>query len=93
MLRTTAGGFAHALSLIYVLRDEPTVGEFKVVQRANLDLDVTIVARGGFDDASADRVSRLLKRQIGEGVEVRIRLVEQIEPDPSGKHRYVVSEC
>ena len=93
MLRTTAGGYAHALSVIYVLRDEPTVGEFKVVQRASLDLDVSIVTKGRFDDASAERLCRLLKRQIGDGIEVRVQPVDRIEPDPSGKHRYVVSEC
>jgi phenylacetate-CoA ligase len=93
MLRTKAGGYAHALSVIYVLRDEPAVGEFKITQRANLDLDVSIVTKGRFDDACASRVGGLLKHQIGDDIDVRIRLVDRIEPDPSGKHRYVVSEC
>lgn len=93
MLRTAAGGYAHALSVIYVLRDEPAVREFKVVQRANLDLDVFIVARGRFDAADARRVQTCLKRQIGERIDVRIHLVGEVRPDPSGKHRHVVSEC
>ncbi|MBN2560229.1 MAG: phenylacetate--CoA ligase family protein [Phycisphaerae bacterium] len=100
MLRTTAGGFAHALSVIYVLRDEPAVKEFKVVQRPNLDLDVSIVPRepaaegrrGAFDLARRGRVAELLKRQIGRDIGVHVHLVDEIRPDPSGKHRYVVSE-
>ena len=91
MLRTAAGGFAHALSVIYVLRDEPAVREFKIVQQSNLDLDVQIVPHGTFQDARRARVAGLLRRQIGSGIAVRIALVDEIPPDPSGKHRHVVS--
>ena len=91
MLRTSAGGVAHALSVIYVLRDEPTVREFKVVQQSNLDLDVLIIPRGPFEETCRRRITESLKRQIGRDIDVRIQLTEEIQPDPSGKHRYVVS--
>ncbi len=93
MLRTAAGGFAHALSVIYVLRDEPAVEEFKVVQQASLDLEVSIVPRAGVGGPRRQRISELLKRQIGRDIEVRISLVDEIRPDPSGKHRHVVSHA
>ncbi|MFH1418757.1 MAG: AMP-binding protein [Planctomycetota bacterium] len=93
MLRTAAGGFAHALSVIYVLRDEPTVGEFKIVQQRSLDLDVSVVPRGEFGPASRQRVCESLKRRIGEEIEVSISLTDRIHPDASGKHRHVVSEA
>ncbi|HVP13049.1 MAG TPA: hypothetical protein VMV94_17880, partial [Phycisphaerae bacterium] len=95
MLRTAGGGFAHALSVIYILRDEPGVREFKIVQRSNLDLDVFVVARRDrdFDASRTGRVVGMLKRQISKDSEVRIHLVDEIESDPSGKHRYVVSEA
>jgi hypothetical protein len=35
----------------------------------------------------------MLQRRIGRGVAVRLILVDQIVPDPSGKHRYVVSQA
>jgi len=93
MLRTTDGGFAHALSVIYCLRDEPAIREFKVVQRRNLHLDVSVVADDTFGQARKERVCRMLGRRIGQGVAVRLSLVDQIPPDPSGKHRYVVCEA
>lgn len=93
MLRTTDGGHAHALSAIYVLRDESPIDEFRVRQRANLDLEVSIVSRAGLDSACEDRIRRRLRQQIGEAVEVRINQVAEIPPEPSGKHRYVVSEA
>ena len=92
MLRTADGGFAHALSVIYVLRDEPGIRQFKVLQRTNLDLDVTIAAGDVFDAERRRHVCRSLQRQIGDDVAVRLHMVREIEPDPSGKYRYVVRE-
>lgn len=91
MLRTTAGGFTHALSVIYVLRDEPCVREFKIIQQPNLDLDVQLVPRAPLDAARQARIADQLKRRIGAAIEVRIHLRDEIPPDPSGKHRCVVS--
>ncbi len=93
MLRTAAGGFAHALSVIYVLRDEPAVGEFKIIQQQSLDLDVSVVPRGDFNPTSRERVRQSLKRRIGDEIEVSIKLTDRIQPDASGKHRYVVSKA
>ena len=90
MLRTLDGGYAHALSVIYVLRDEPGVEAFKVVQQPNCDLDVAIVPRGSFDRAGSERIVRGLRRQIGERASVRIHTVEAIPAESSGKYRYVV---
>ncbi len=91
MLRTVNGGHAHALSVMYVLREEAAVREFKVTQQPGLDLDVDVVPAAGFDCATGDRIRRGLRRRIGERVDVRINLVNAIRPDPSGKHRCVVS--
>ena len=93
MLRTTDGGVAHALSVIYVLREEPAIRQFKVVQQADLGLDVTVIADDRFDQPRRERVRRMLQRRIGRGIDVRLSLVDQIAPDPSGKHRYVVSRA
>jgi len=93
MLRTADGGVAHALSVIYVLREEPAIRQFKVVQQANLGLDVTVIADDRFDQPRRERVRRMLQRRIGRGIDVRLSLVDQIAPDPSGKHRYVVSRA
>lgn len=90
MLRTASGGLAHGLSVIYVLRELPEVAEFKVVQRANLDLDVAIVPRRDITSTQRARIASALRRQLGEAIEVRISLVDRIPPDPSGKHRQVV---
>ncbi len=42
------------------------------------------------DESGAEVVSGLQQR-MGDGVRIELRLVEQIPPEASGKHRYVVS--
>lgn len=92
LLRRADGGHAHALSVIYVLRNEPVVAEFKVTQRPGLDLDVEIVPRGPINAEHQSRISNLVSGQLG-GAAVRLHLRDSIAPDPSGKHRHVVSEA
>lgn len=86
------GGHAHALSVIYVLRETPGIREFKVIQRAGLDLDVALVPDREFDRVDQTSLANRIGRQLG-GVDVRLRLVDQIAPEKSGKFRYVVSEA
>ncbi len=90
MLRTADGGFAHGLSVIYVLRDVPAIQEFKIVQRPKLDLDVTLVLRRELSTAERVKIADQLKQRIGGSIEVRLNVVDRIAPDPSGKYRHVV---
>lgn len=90
MLRTADGGFAHGLSVIYVLRDLPAIVQFRIVQRPNLDLDVTLVLRRDLTASERDRIADQLKRRIGQDIEVRLIVADRIAPDPSGKYRHVV---
>jgi phenylacetate-CoA ligase len=91
MLRRADGGYAHALSVIYILRDEPGVEEFKVTQQPDRAIDVRVVPRPSFDAAAGKRLAERIERSLGGGLRVGVNPVAEIPPDPSGKHRYVVS--
>lgn len=90
MLRTSDGGYAHGLAVIYVLRAEPGVRQFKVVQQADLSLDVSVVADGVLEERRQDALRGQLRQRVGQDVDVRLEIVHAIEPDPSGKHRHIV---
>lgn len=85
------GTIMHALAAIYVLRAEPGVAAFKVVQHTPIALEVMVVPEAGWSDESARRVVEGLGARLGAGVDIRLRCVERIAPEASGKHRYVVS--
>ncbi len=91
-LRTTSGGHAHGLAAIYPLRSAPEIAEFRVVQRAGLDLDVFVVQRTNLSKPAEDAIRDELIKRIGP-VSVRINRVNQLAPMPSGKHRCVISEA
>jgi len=85
------GTIMHALSIIYVLREQESVREFKFIQQDTRRAEVLIVPRPGWDEASAARVVSGIQARLGQDCAVEISLVDSIAPEASGKHRYVVS--
>lgn len=85
------GTVMHGLALIYILRDQPGVREFKVVQET-LDLTrVYIVTEPPFQAESIDKIVSGLKQRLGSGVHVEVQQVANIPAEKSGKFRYIVS--
>lgn len=85
------GTIMHALSVIYVLREFKSINEFKFIQHSTAFCEILVVATPHW---SADDEQKLLQKmaaRLGDEVEVTVRLVERIEPEASGKYRYVVS--
>jgi phenylacetate-CoA ligase len=85
------GTVMHALAGIYVLRATPGVAEFKLIQHTLHDLEVLVVTGPGWSDAGAKAIEAGLQGRLGEDMRVRVCKVDQIAPEASGKHRYVVS--
>jgi phenylacetate-CoA ligase len=85
------GRIMHALALIYVLRAVPGVGTFKLIQHAVDRVEVLLVPDQAWRDAAAAEITDGLKARLGAELRVELRLLEEIPPEASGKHRYVVS--
>jgi phenylacetate-CoA ligase len=85
------GAVMHALSVIYVLRAVEGVREFKIIQRSVGHLDVLVVPGPAWQDSAKEGIVAQLRRRMESPVRVDINLVDDIPPEASGKHRYVVS--
>jgi phenylacetate-CoA ligase len=85
------GTIMHALAVIYVLRAEQGIAEFKVVQHTLRELEVLIVPTAQWDEHARTRLLEGLSARLGEGVQIEARLVGRIPAEASGKFRYVVS--
>ncbi len=85
------GTIMHALAGIYVLRAVDGVGEFKLIQHDRLDLEVLVVPNGRWQSDMTQAIEAGLKKRLGDDVVIRVRLLDTIPPEASGKHRYVVS--
>jgi phenylacetate-CoA ligase len=85
------GSIMHALAGIYVLRATEGVAEFKLIQHSLRDVEVLVVPSSRWSPASEQAIGAGLRQRLGEAVRVTVRVVENIAPEASGKHRYVVS--
>lgn len=85
------GAIMHALAGIYVLRAVDGVGEFKLIQHDRLDLEVLVVPNPRWQPEMTRSIEAGLKKRLGDDVVLRVRLLDTIPPEASGKHRYVVS--
>jgi len=87
------GTVMHGLALIYILRDLPGIASFKIVQESRQQVRVLIVAAQDFPSAAEQRIRDGFRARLGASVDVGIERVDVIEPERSGKFRYVVSHA
>ena len=85
------GRVAHGAVTSHVVRDERGVIAFKTIQHEVDAFEVLLEVDGQFDAAAPVRIRERYQRLFGAGLRVDVRVVARIEPDPSGKRRYVVS--
>jgi phenylacetate-CoA ligase len=85
------GTIMHALAVIYVLRAIEGVERFKCVQHSMREMEVLVVPGAGWKPDAAQKIINGLRARLGEEVAVKLELVDDIAPEASGKHRYVVS--
>ncbi len=85
------GTIMHALAGIYVLRAVEGVAEFKLIQHALTEVEVLVVTGPRWRPERTVAIESGLRQRLGHEVRVTVRMVEQITPEASGKHRYVVS--
>jgi phenylacetate-CoA ligase len=85
------GTIMHALAGIYVLRAVEGVGEFKIVQHDARSLEVLVVPNPRWQAEMSAAIVSGVQQRLGADVRIEVRLVDDIPPEASGKHRYVVS--
>ena len=85
------GTIMHALAVIYVLRSVEGIAQFKCIQHGTLQMEVQIVPGASWDEQAGQAVIQGLRARLGQNLQVGLTLMDDIPPEASGKHRYVVS--
>ncbi|MDN5870623.1 MAG: AMP-binding protein [Nitrococcus sp.] len=85
------GTVMHGLALIYTVREQPEVAQFKIIQESLKRTRVLIVPGAAFGPAVAERIRNGLRQRLGVDVEISVEQVNQVPTELSGKYRYVVS--
>lgn len=92
-LAGSEGRRVHGSAANYVMREMPQVAQYRLVQRADLSLDIEVIANGPWGEAETRAVTRGMQGILHAEVPVRLKLVDHIAPSPSGKYRWVESEA
>lgn len=90
-LVTPRGRVLHALSVIYILRDQPAVQEFHVVQESLDHLLVKIVTTRSLTSREEAKIRQEFRTVVGSEVSLDLQEVPHITRTRSGKFRYVES--
>ncbi|MEQ1692528.1 MAG: hypothetical protein ABMA00_14660, partial [Gemmatimonas sp.] len=85
---THKGDRVHGIAFPHLFKDFP-IHEFQVRQREDLSVDVFVVPRENFDEASGREIAGVISSNIG-GADVRVTAVPAIERTTSGKLRPVI---
>ncbi len=85
------GTVMHGLALIYVLRDLAGIDSFQIVQESVGVLRILIVRNAEFTSRTEEEIIHGMRARLGEDTEVKLEFVDRINPEGSGKYRYVKS--
>jgi phenylacetate-CoA ligase len=91
LLVSKDGTVRHALSAIYVLREQPQIERYRVVQQRDHSVRVEVVCPDGLDEGLNRTIRDGLQRQLGDDTPIEVIPVPEIPPEESGKYRPVVS--
>lgn len=83
----------HALSVIYPLRAMQGVRQFRVVQHEDYSVTVDVVRDDRHQRITREAVAQGVRSALGDRIDLRVRMVKQIETSASGKYRYVISHA
>lgn len=86
------GTIMHALAVIYVLRAVPGIKQFKCIQHSVNFMEVQVVPDpAAWSSERTDAIMAGLRQRLGMDLQISLMELENIPPEASGKHRYVVS--
>jgi phenylacetate-CoA ligase len=86
----SGGRKIHGEFFSHIFWETPWVKEFQVVQDVPEEVVVRIVPSASAPHRQMNHIIALMCERVGEGVNVRIDLVERLTPGPMGKRQYVI---
>jgi phenylacetate-CoA ligase len=78
--------------LDHVFKQQLEVAEAQITQTVASSINVLVVPRDGYSEASEKRLVRDIRSRLGPTIEIRVQSVDSISREPNGKFRAVKSE-
>ncbi|MFT6915436.1 MAG: phenylacetate-CoA ligase [Motiliproteus sp.] len=88
-ITATDGAKVHALALIYILREMPSIEQFKVIQLGSQQIQIQIKANSQFEDSALRDMETAMKQRLGQDMQVDVVKLNHFPTTKNGKFRYV----
>ncbi len=69
---------------------EKSVDQFQVVQKAPDKIEVRLIVNAFYNQEEEEKITKRIRDHIGEGIELRIQLVDKIPITRAGKRRFML---
>lgn len=93
MIPLASGGHVHGVALAHLIDPHlDQVLRYQIRQTALDRFAVLLVTRDALNESMTRTIERDLRSLVGQSASVEIRRVEHIDPGPTGKFRWVISE-
>ncbi|WP_305043250.1 phenylacetate--CoA ligase family protein [Geoalkalibacter sp.] len=89
---TREGKWVVGYSFIYIARSVEGIVKFQVVQEKIGEIRVRLVVDERFPADGGEQVRKKVAQRLGGDDEIRVEIVDDIAPAPSGKYRPVISK-
>ena len=93
LLITCDGGAVHPNVVNYIVREFHQVIAYKVIQETLMKTRVLLELSSPLSEDEQAAMAAGFRERLGSDVEVDILVVDYIQAEKSGKHRFVVSHC
>ena len=89
---TKEGKWVVGYSFIYIARMVKGIVKFQVVQETLGEIRIRLAVDSRFPPDGVDQVRTQAQKRLGSDDKIRVEIVDDIEPAPSGKYRPVISK-
>ena len=92
VVRSSSGRILPGTFWTILTRSVPGISQFQIVQKRLDYIVVNLRTDNTFPKDSVPKLAEIVRNYMGVDTQVDINFVDYIEPGPSGKFRFVISE-
>jgi phenylacetate-CoA ligase len=81
----------HPFRLMLFLQRLPKIIRYKIIQRRVGHVECLTQVTTELDQSERAAILRVFREALGDDVQLDLRIVKDLPPEPSGKHRFLVN--
>ena len=93
LLMTDTGDLISGVIGTHVFRHFPSVGRYRIIQEAPLEVLIQVVVDEGLDPRDQRRIIEVFQKHLGSRMVIRVERVEKLPQMASGKSVFVINHC